>query len=317
MKQFSEKLSFFLRRAGMLAAQLSSRAGITEATISRMLNGKSGSTPATVRKIAEVLKLSESETDELVLSALAVKGAKAGQEWFEESGKKLSSGTIGKIPNGSADQTDSWVSVSEVDTPYNLPEIDTTGKTPIPGGLIRLRVIVGLPADAALDAAVYDKEQIVSIPEAFVDGKKAFAFSVQSDEMSPKYERGEVVVVEQGVTLESEDIVALWEYCREKGYSVEHVFEEVGSGLNDNRAKLMQMMKLAEEHVRHCGQARIAEAEGDLAVPLGKVGKEVALSPPLLNPLLTQLLQDSSSGSSIAAQGHCSYDVGVNLRHRK
>jgi putative resolvase len=40
----------------------------------------------------------------------------------------------------------------------------------------------------------------------------------------------------------------LWEYCREKGYSVEHVFEEVGSGLNDNRAKLMQMMKLAEEH---------------------------------------------------------------------
>ena len=40
----------------------------------------------------------------------------------------------------------------------------------------------------------------------------------------------------------------LWEYCREKGYSAEYVFEEVGSGLNDNRSKLMQMMKLAEEH---------------------------------------------------------------------
>ena len=39
----------------------------------------------------------------------------------------------------------------------------------------------------------------------------------------------------------------LWEYCREKDYSVEYVFEEVGSGLNDNRAKLMQMMKLAED----------------------------------------------------------------------
>ena len=40
----------------------------------------------------------------------------------------------------------------------------------------------------------------------------------------------------------------LWEYCRERKYQVEYVFEEVGSGLNDNRAKLMQMMKLAEEH---------------------------------------------------------------------
>ena len=40
----------------------------------------------------------------------------------------------------------------------------------------------------------------------------------------------------------------LWEYCRERKYQVEYVFEEVGSGLNDNRAKLMQMMKLAEDH---------------------------------------------------------------------
>lgn len=39
----------------------------------------------------------------------------------------------------------------------------------------------------------------------------------------------------------------LWGYCREKEYSVGHVFEEVGSGLNDNRSKLLQMMKLAEE----------------------------------------------------------------------
>ncbi len=40
----------------------------------------------------------------------------------------------------------------------------------------------------------------------------------------------------------------LLDYCREKNYNVGYVFEEVGSGLNDNRAKLMQMMKLAEEH---------------------------------------------------------------------
>jgi putative resolvase len=40
----------------------------------------------------------------------------------------------------------------------------------------------------------------------------------------------------------------LLDYCREKKYQVEYVFEEVGSGLNDNRSKLMQMMKLAEAH---------------------------------------------------------------------
>lgn len=40
----------------------------------------------------------------------------------------------------------------------------------------------------------------------------------------------------------------LLDYCREKKYQVEYVFEEVGSGLNDNRAKLLQMMKLAEDH---------------------------------------------------------------------
>lgn len=39
----------------------------------------------------------------------------------------------------------------------------------------------------------------------------------------------------------------LLDYCRLKGYDVGQVFEEVGSGLNDNRTKLLQMMKLAEE----------------------------------------------------------------------
>lgn len=40
----------------------------------------------------------------------------------------------------------------------------------------------------------------------------------------------------------------LLDYCREKSYTVGHVLEEVGSGLNDNRSKLLQMMKLAEQH---------------------------------------------------------------------
>ena len=40
----------------------------------------------------------------------------------------------------------------------------------------------------------------------------------------------------------------LLEYCAEKKYAVEYVFEEVGSGLNDNRKKLLQMMRLACEH---------------------------------------------------------------------
>ena len=40
----------------------------------------------------------------------------------------------------------------------------------------------------------------------------------------------------------------LLDYCRLKNYTVGYVYEEVGSGLNDNRAKLLQMMKLAEDH---------------------------------------------------------------------
>lgn len=40
----------------------------------------------------------------------------------------------------------------------------------------------------------------------------------------------------------------LLEYCAEKKYAVEYIFEEVGSGLNDNRKKLLQMMRLACEH---------------------------------------------------------------------
>ena len=38
------------------------------------------------------------------------------------------------------------------------------------------------------------------------------------------------------------------EYCAAKKYAVEYVFEEVGSGLNDNRKKLLHMMRLACEH---------------------------------------------------------------------
>lgn len=40
----------------------------------------------------------------------------------------------------------------------------------------------------------------------------------------------------------------LLEYCSNKKYAVEYIFEEVGSGLNDNRRKLLRMMKLAAEH---------------------------------------------------------------------
>lgn len=40
----------------------------------------------------------------------------------------------------------------------------------------------------------------------------------------------------------------LLEYCLNKKYAVGYLFEEVGSGLNDKRVKLLQVMKLAEEH---------------------------------------------------------------------
>lgn len=40
----------------------------------------------------------------------------------------------------------------------------------------------------------------------------------------------------------------LMEYCVGKKYSVVEIFEEVGSGLNDNRKKLLRMMRLAAEH---------------------------------------------------------------------
>lgn len=36
-------------------------------------------------------------------------------------------------------------------------------------------------------------------------------------------------------------------YCANKGYKVEYVYAEVGSGMSDNRAKLIQLMKLARE----------------------------------------------------------------------
>lgn len=39
----------------------------------------------------------------------------------------------------------------------------------------------------------------------------------------------------------------LYEYCIQKKYIVEYVFEEVGSGLNDKRPKLLKMMDLAKE----------------------------------------------------------------------
>ncbi|NCP97718.1 IS607 family transposase [archaeon] len=39
----------------------------------------------------------------------------------------------------------------------------------------------------------------------------------------------------------------LYEYCIQKKYIVEYIFEEVGSGLNDKRPKLLKMMDLAKE----------------------------------------------------------------------
>lgn len=36
-------------------------------------------------------------------------------------------------------------------------------------------------------------------------------------------------------------------YCANKGYKVEYVYAEVGSGMSDNRAKLLQLMKLARD----------------------------------------------------------------------
>ena len=39
----------------------------------------------------------------------------------------------------------------------------------------------------------------------------------------------------------------LLDYCVKKKYNVEYVIEEVGSGMNDNRSKMKQLLKLAEE----------------------------------------------------------------------
>lgn len=39
----------------------------------------------------------------------------------------------------------------------------------------------------------------------------------------------------------------LMEYCLQQKYNVEYIFEEVGSGINDNRSKLNKMMTLAEK----------------------------------------------------------------------
>lgn len=39
----------------------------------------------------------------------------------------------------------------------------------------------------------------------------------------------------------------LTEYCNEKGYNILHIYEEVASGLNDNRRELTKMFKRIEE----------------------------------------------------------------------
>ena len=39
----------------------------------------------------------------------------------------------------------------------------------------------------------------------------------------------------------------LTEYCNEKGYNIIHIYEEVASGLNDNRRELAKMFKRIEE----------------------------------------------------------------------
>lgn len=41
--------------------------------------------------------------------------------------------------------------------------------------------------------------------------------------------------------------VRVLEHCIAKGYSVGHVFDEVGSGMNDQRAKLLKVMELARK----------------------------------------------------------------------
>jgi predicted site-specific integrase-resolvase len=41
--------------------------------------------------------------------------------------------------------------------------------------------------------------------------------------------------------------VRVLEHCVSKGYSVGHVFDEVGSGMNDQRAKLLKVMDLARK----------------------------------------------------------------------
>ena len=39
----------------------------------------------------------------------------------------------------------------------------------------------------------------------------------------------------------------LLEYCVEKKYNIEYIFDEVGSGMNDKRSKLIKLMKLASD----------------------------------------------------------------------
>lgn len=42
-------------------------------------------------------------------------------------------------------------------------------------------------------------------------------------------------------------IVRVSKYCKDKGYNVVEILDEVGSGMNDNRPKLKKLYKLVEE----------------------------------------------------------------------
>lgn len=109
-------------------------------------------------------------------------------------------------PADSGRKKNSKVSLSGVDKESSLPENEQAGIMKLSGGIVRVRVIKRLPAGVSLDEAEYG-ERLVEIPASLVQGLKIAALEIENDDMAPRLEKGDTVIVGQDVEYGTRSMV--------------------------------------------------------------------------------------------------------------
>lgn len=95
MTQFSEALRFLIERSGMNRAEICrrvifNRGYITETSLSKAYNGKGTLDPKTILLLSPVLKLTEEETNRLIMLAYAVRSKnETVKERFDDISQKI------------------------------------------------------------------------------------------------------------------------------------------------------------------------------------------------------------------------------------